>query len=1365
MKHELGLIVTLIVSLVLTAVAPLEAGAPPLEPLQQLAQVGARVSYHALTGQVRFIGADVRRPIPRVGAAAADPEQAARAFLDAYGGLFGLTDQASELTAMRIKTADRGRSFARFQQVYQGVPVLGGELIVHMDQDKNVISANGELLPQPQVNIVPTISAEEARRRALEALAKYYGTDALVATQPELWLYNPILLGGPGPRLTRLVWRMEVRSTMLQPIRELALVDAHLGGMALHFNQIDAARNRAVYDNQNDWTKGLPGNVLVCTEGNCPGSGNDYNYAYNYSGDTYNFYATYHGRDSLDNAGLPLISTVRFCPDSANCPYENAFWNGQQMVYGAGYASADDVVGHEMTHGVTDYESRLFYYMQSGAINEAFSDIWGELIDLTNSAGNDSSAVRWLMGEDLPGGAIRNMSDPTASNQPDMMTSNRYYCGEQDNGGVHTNSGVANKAAYLMVDGGTFKGKTITALGITKTIKIWYEVQTNLFTSASDYQDLYDGLQQACANLVGTAGITAADCAEVKDAVDATAMNSQPTNCPAPHAPLCPTGQSPINLFYDDFEGGINNWVSGASVGSDEWYYSGDPNPYDFDPTYATSGSHNLWGYDQGARADNYVRMTVDVPLPAGSTPYLHFNHAYAFEDYGTTTYDGGVVEYSATGGSSWQDARLLFSDNGYNGTIATGYSNPLSGRQAFVSESNGYISSRANLSSLAGQSVRFRWRIGSDYNGDALGWFLDDVRIYTCETLVTRPNVGITKQIIGSNFKPGDYITFTLTINNSGNKPAASVIVTDIVPSQLLTPGYASTLTLTPIGSTPYVWNVGSLSAGASGVITLYGRINPALPGTFSFNNTAKIYDPQDATPDNNTSTVTVSGNVTYKIYLPIVIRRYPAYPDAPVLNAIANSDGDGNYTVSWNAAYLASTYELQEDDNTAFSSPAVVYSGANTTWSVAGHTYGTFYYRVKARNTFGDSAWSNIQSVNVNRFPNDTYYSQQWGLPKVNAPGAWRQSNGAGVTIAVIDTGVDLNHPDLAGKLVAGWDFANNDSTPQDDHGHGTHVAGIAAAVTNNSRGVAGLGWDAKIMPVKVLDSQGSGYYSWIASGIYWAVNNGAKVINLSLGGQSYASALQEATDYAYSQGALVVAASGNCGDPLTYKNNGCTVFNPVIYPGANPNVLGVGSTTSTDARSSFSSYGYWVDVAAPGSNIYSTVWNDTYTSLSGTSMASPLVAGLASLVWARNPALSNVQVAGVIMSTAVDLGTPGRDDYFGYGRVNAEAAVSAAMTAQFTLVEEAARPLANNAPLADASVRPGVVMLRFKPGVLATAQSAVLARHNLRITGQIEGLGILEVSVPEGQEREFAVQLAAEPAVEFAEPDYLVTVEGGR
>ncbi|MFZ3062515.1 MAG: S8 family peptidase, partial [Actinomycetota bacterium] len=284
----------------------------------------------------------------------------------------------------------------------------------------------------------------------------------------------------------------------------------------------------------------------------------------------------------------------------------------------------------------------------------------------------------------------------------------------------------------------------------------------------------------------------------------------------------------------------------------------------------------------------------------------------------------------------------------------------------------------------------------------------------------------------------------------------------------------------------------------------------------------------------------------------------------------------------------------------------------------------------------------------------PNDTYFPQQWALTKIQAPVAWDKTTGSSsVTIAILDTGVDLSHPDLAAKIVPGYNFAYGTSNPSDDNGHGTHVAGIAAAVTNNGSGVAGVSWGSKIMPVKVLDSFGSGDDFAIQQAIVWAADNGAKVINMSLGGPGYLQSTQDAVNYAYGKGVVLVAAAGNSGVSTPY------------YPAAYNHVISVSATGNSDIITSYSNYGSWIDVAAPGGGsvgtdgIISTFWDSgshVYASGTGTSMAAPHVSGLAALLRAYSPTLTNDQVEQQIESMADDLGSPGKDNYYGYGRINA-------------------------------------------------------------------------------------------------------------
>jgi subtilisin family serine protease len=308
----------------------------------------------------------------------------------------------------------------------------------------------------------------------------------------------------------------------------------------------------------------------------------------------------------------------------------------------------------------------------------------------------------------------------------------------------------------------------------------------------------------------------------------------------------------------------------------------------------------------------------------------------------------------------------------------------------------------------------------------------------------------------------------------------------------------------------------------------------------------------------------------------------------------------------------------------------------------------------------------------------PNDPAYGQQWAHQRTYAEAAWDFTTGSSeVIIAVLDTGVDDTHPEFAGKLVHGKDFIDGDNSYRDYNGHGTHVAGIAAGQGNNGAGIAGVNWGARIMPVQVLNAQGSGYTSGVIDGIEWAVQHGARVINLSLSGPFFDQALQNAITAAHNSGALVLAAMGN----------EFTTDNSPRYPAAMTNVLAVAATDRFDGRAFYSNTGPHADVSAPGgemsffhdvNGIYSTtptyfVDADTYTSydyFQGTSMATPYVAGLAALIFGLNTGLTPTQVEGIIKSSSDDLGLPGADADFGYGRVNVLQAVQDTLISMIAL-----------------------------------------------------------------------------------------------
>jgi serine protease len=288
------------------------------------------------------------------------------------------------------------------------------------------------------------------------------------------------------------------------------------------------------------------------------------------------------------------------------------------------------------------------------------------------------------------------------------------------------------------------------------------------------------------------------------------------------------------------------------------------------------------------------------------------------------------------------------------------------------------------------------------------------------------------------------------------------------------------------------------------------------------------------------------------------------------------------------------------------------------------------------------------------------DVYRSRQWSLATMNVAQAWQSSTGTGITVAVIDSGVDAAHPDLAGQVLPGIDLiAGTEGVSSDPNGHGTHVAGTIAAVTGNNTGVTAVAPHAKILPIRTLDADGSGYMSDTATGIVYATDHGAHVINMSLGGTEPSTAVSNAISYARSKGVVVVAAAGNS------RANG----SPTSYPAADDGVIAVASTTSGDVYSSFSNRGDYIDVAAPGSAIVSTypqASGSAYVSMSGTSMAAPHVAGLAALLKGYNGALTPEQVQQAMQASAVDLGTVGKDSDYGHGRVDAAAALASIIPA---------------------------------------------------------------------------------------------------
>ena len=690
-----------------TPQAPPDTQIPSLNEPGETLQIRERST---ATGLVTFAASEGRGILVPV-QANAPTETRARSFVAQYGAPFGVNDQSQLRLARQPALDPLGVEHVRFQQQHNNVPVVAAEFLVHL-RGSRVMAANGRLLPESRMpDTTPQIAGAQAigAARALIGRNKADQAGGVRYLAPRLEILNRGLLAD-GTFPSHLAWFVEAIGPGL---REYIWVDAHTGGVVLHFSQLAHARDRRIYDANNG--SALPGTLRRVENGPATGDVEE-DGLYNMLGATYDYFFTQHARDSYDGAGSPIVGSVDWFQPQG-CP--NAFWDGSisQMAFCDGLV-ADDVVHHEFTHAVTEYTANLFYFNQSGALNESFSDIFGESIDLTDGIGNDTAPVRWAMGEDSSMGIIRNMMNPNLYDNPGKMSDAEFECTTFDGGGVHINSGIPNHAYALMVDGGTFNGHTIAGIGLTKAGKIQYRALSVYLSSGSTFLDNYNAVNQSCTDLIGTNSITQADCTQVNSALRAVEMNAKPT-CPVyvTPPPLCANGSAPTStLFSETFEAASFAQWTRTTTSATQWAlggFWGDGQIHGYGPATSSTSVHNL-------------AMASSVVLPANAR--LYFDHAFFHE----SSFDGGVIEYSTDGGTIWQTAQS-FIDGGrtYNGTLNAG--NPLGAVQAFVSDSFGYTATRLNLSALQGQSVRFRFRVANDSSVNYYGWMVDNVQIYTC--------------------------------------------------------------------------------------------------------------------------------------------------------------------------------------------------------------------------------------------------------------------------------------------------------------------------------------------------------------------------------------------------------------------------------------------------------------------------------------------------------------------------------------------------------------------------------------------------------------------------------------------------------
>ncbi len=289
----------------------------------------------------------------------------------------------------------------------------------------------------------------------------------------------------------------------------------------------------------------------------------------------------------------------------------------------------------------------------------------------------------------------------------------------------------------------------------------------------------------------------------------------------------------------------------------------------------------------------------------------------------------------------------------------------------------------------------------------------------------------------------------------------------------------------------------------------------------------------------------------------------------------------------------------------------------------------------------------------------PNDRGFTSQYYLKDINATKAWSITVGNSLSVAVLDTGVDSSHPDLAGKVITDNSVSPNDRL--DDIGHGTEVSGIIAANTNNSQGIAGIAWNTMILPVKVTDENGQARVSTVVAALDKAYNSGAKIVQISLSTSQFSQTLKDAIALAQSRGILIISTGGN------------TATTELRYPAAFEGVIGVGAVSQSGKVETYSTRGEHITLVAPGSSIYTTSLDSSYAAVSGTSFSAPQVAGTAALIWSVIPSLTNDEVRDILIQSASDLGTPGKDSAYGYGLLNTEKAIELVKAKSIRLITE--------------------------------------------------------------------------------------------
>jgi cysteine-rich repeat protein len=687
-----------------------------------------------------------------------------------------------------------------------------------------MIAVNGNFLPDIKVVTKPVLTPNQAAkiafRRVEQDPRKSVMSDGSNAGNRE------DKIGTPAALFTNSITLMIFRAGLIQGIRgqdhlayeievvnsagnvrEFVYVDALNGDVVDQITGIHDALERRAFDAEGQAHPGpnYDGNPFWLEGDTLPTSSVEADNMIYASAEAYTFFDNAFGRDSFDANGATMDAIFN---RGDECP--NASWNGTYISFCPGLTS-DDVTAHEWAHAYTEYTNNLIYQWQSGALNESYSDIWGDTIDRINGrddltapdvartdgscsihgAGTPSvdNSVRWLMGEDSSGfgGAIRDMWNPTCFDDPGKVTDVEYFCSAADQGGVHSNSGVPNHAYALMVDGGSYNGFSNTGLGLTKSAHIHWAAQ-NMLTPSSNFIDHADALETACSALTGIdlsgledglpSGeiIAVSDCEQVAAIITAVELRTPPTQCAyepllAADAPaLCESQGNVQTFFSEDFETNAlpmgwtvssHDVVDSATFDSPGWTVIGDL-PDGANGSFAAFAPNLIAGNCAADTEAGVVNLdSPEIVLPASATPHVAFSHWVATE----AGWDGGNLKLSVNDGPFVVIPASAYSFNAYNSAINDG-DNPLSGQPAFTGTDGGTVrgswgQSQVDLFgyALPGDTIQLRFDLGTDGCNGISGWYVDNVEAYSCSAEVA-PVCGDGELAIGEMCDDGNFVS-----------------------------------------------------------------------------------------------------------------------------------------------------------------------------------------------------------------------------------------------------------------------------------------------------------------------------------------------------------------------------------------------------------------------------------------------------------------------------------------------------------------------------------------------------------------------------------------------------------------------------